>query len=284
MRKWIWEEFKFMGGKFMGGSDNQFYHGRITRRVDVAPDLWSIRVAPGGKFNFRPGQYATLGVQSTDKRSERAYSIVSAPHENEVEFFIELVPGGELTPLLYNLQSGDEILMRKVPKGRFLLDINGSDKKHLLVSTVTGVAPFVSYIRSLMNDEREGKCPAGNRLFLLNGASRSWEFGYDQELANIASRAKWLTYVPTISRAWEDKAWNGERGRVDDLLRKYIDEWRLTGEDTVAYLCGHPEMIERSKGILRRKGFPKEAIREEIYWVPARRASVEGREELFERA
>jgi len=258
----------------MRASDNQFYHGRITRRVDVASDLWSIRVAPGSKFNFRPGQYATLGVQSTDKRSERAYSIVSAPHENEVEFFIELVPGGELTPLLYNLQSGDEILMRKVPKGRFLLDINGSDKKHLLVSTVTGVAPFVSYIRSLMNDEREGKCPAGNRLFLLNGASRSWEFGYDQELANIASRANWLTYVPTISRAWEDKAWNGERGRVDDLLRKYIDEWRLTGEDSVAYLCGHPEMIERSKGILRRKGFPKEAIREEIYWVPARKASA----------
>ena len=65
-------------------SDNQFYHGRITRRVDFAPDLWSIRVNPGGKFKFRPGQYATLGVQSGNKRSERAYSIVSSPHENEV--------------------------------------------------------------------------------------------------------------------------------------------------------------------------------------------------------
>jgi len=57
---------------------------------------------------------------------------------------------------------------------------------------------------------------------------------------------------------------------VDDVLRKYVDDWRLTGQDTVAYLCGHPEMIERSKGILRRKGFPKEAIREEIYWVRAK--------------
>jgi ferredoxin--NADP+ reductase len=260
--------------KFMSSSDNLFYHGRITRRVNFAPDLWSIRVNPGGKFNFRPGQYATLGVQSTDKRSERAYSIVSSPHENEVEFFIELVPGGELTPQLYNLQSGDEILMRKVPKGRFLLDTNGSRKNHLLVSTVTGVAPFVSYIRSLVNDDREEKFPSGNRLFLLNGASRSWEFGYHQELANIASRAKWLTYVPTISRIWEDETWSGEQGRVDDVLRKYVDEWRLTGEDALAYLCGHPEMIERSRGILRRKGFPKEAIREEIYWVPPKKGPV----------
>ena len=82
----------------------------------------------------------------------------------------------------------------------------------------------------------------------------------------MASTAHWLTYVPTISRASEDVTWNGERGRVDDLLRKYVDEWGLTGEDTLTYLCGHPEMIEHSKSILRRKGFPADAIREETYW------------------
>jgi ferredoxin-NADP reductase len=54
-------------------SDNQFGCGRITRWVDLAAGLWSIRIDPGGgEFKFRPGQYATLGVQSTDKRSERA--------------------------------------------------------------------------------------------------------------------------------------------------------------------------------------------------------------------
>jgi ferredoxin--NADP+ reductase len=84
--------------------------------------------------------------------------------------------------------------MRKVPKGRFLLQPNVPHKNHLLVSTVTGVAPYVSYIRSLMNDERKGGFPSGNRLSLLNGASRSWEFGYHEELANMASTANWLTY------------------------------------------------------------------------------------------
>ncbi len=248
-------------------SDDTSYRARITRRTDFAPDLWSIRVNPGGAFAFQPGQYATLGVQGPDGRSERAYSIVSSPYEDELEFFFELVPEGELTPQLHRLQPGDEMLMRKVPKGRFLLDTNGPRKNHLLVSTVTGLAPYLSYIRTLAADAKEGKFPEGHRLFLLNGASRSWEFGYHQEVSKAASEATWLTYVPTISRPWEDEQWQGETGRVDDVLRKYVDQWGLSGENTLAHLCGHPEMIEHGKGILQRKGFPKEALKEEVYWI-----------------
>jgi len=251
--------------------DDKFYRAKITQRTDFAPDLWSVRVEPGGEFCFRPGQYATLGVRGADRRSERAYSIVSSPHEKEIEFFFELVPDGELTPQLHALQSGDEILMRKVAKGRFLLDTNGPRKNHLLVSTVTGIAPFISYIRSLDKDSRDGTFPEGHRVFLLTGGSRSWELAYHDEVARLASEANWLTYVATISRPWEDEKWNGETGRVDDVLRKYTDRG-LTGEDTLAYLCGHPQMIEQSKSILQRKGLPKEAIKEEVYWIPAKSA------------
>ena len=102
----------------MPTSDDKFYRAKITKRVDFAPDLWMIRIQPGGEFRFAPGQYATLGVQGAEKRSERAYSIVSSPYEGEMEFFFELVPQGELTPQLYKLQLGDELLMRKVAKGR----------------------------------------------------------------------------------------------------------------------------------------------------------------------
>src|SRR5580704_1431993 len=99
-------------------TDEKFYHPRITKRVDFAPDLWMIRINPGGEFKFVPGQYATLGVweEGSQKRSERPYSIVSSPYESEIEFFFELVPNGDLTPDLYKLQIGDEMLMRKVPK------------------------------------------------------------------------------------------------------------------------------------------------------------------------
>jgi ferredoxin--NADP+ reductase len=254
--------------------EDKFYHPRITKRVDFAEDLWMIRVHPGAEFKFLPGQYATLGVEGPLKRSERAYSIASSPYEEEMEFFFELVPAGELTPKLYQLQPGDELLMRKVPKGRFTLDVKSGRTNHLLVSTVTGVAPFVSYVRTLYQDWKEGKFAGDQKLFLLNGASKSWEFGYSQELQKFAAEVPWLTYIPTISRPWDDEKWTGETGRVDDVLRKYSDLWGLTGENSVGYLCGHPDMIEHGKGILKRIGFIKQFLHEEVYWIPAKEAAA----------
>jgi len=256
----------------MTTSDDKFFHASVTRRVDFAPDLWMFRVQAGGQFPFVPGQYATLGVELTDnKRVERPYSIASSPSESEIEFFFELVPGGALTPLLHKLQPGDPLLMRKVPKGRFSLDLQGVRKNHLLVSTVTGVAPFVSYVRTLHKEWTEGRFDGAHKLYLLNGASRPWEFGYLDELRQFAQKVPWFQYVPTVSRPWDHADWDGEVGRADDILRKYAGQWGLDASNTVAYLCGHPEMIEHSKAILKRRGFvDKDGVKEEVYWVPAK--------------
>jgi ferredoxin/flavodoxin---NADP+ reductase len=256
-----------------GTNAEKFYRATITKRIDIAPELWIIRIRPNGEFNFTPGQYATLGVEGPDGRTERPYSIVSSPNESELEFFFELVPPGDLTPLLYRLQPGDELLMRKVPKGRFVLDTKSGPTNHLLVCTVTGVAPFVSYVRTLYREWKEGRFAGAHKLFLLNGASRSWEFAYLDELQKFAQEVPWLEYVPTISRPWDDEKWTGETGRVDDILRKYTDMWGL-GANAVAYLCGHPGMVEGAKGILKRIGFAKEEMKEEIYWVPSKKTLV----------
>jgi ferredoxin--NADP+ reductase len=173
-------------------ADDKHYRAKITKRVDFSPELWMIRIDPGTLFKFTPGQYATLGVEGEDKRSERPYSIVSSPYENEIEFFFELVPNGELTPKIYRLSAGDEVLMRKASKGRFALDIASGRANHLLVCTVTGVAPYVSFVRTLYKDWNEGSFQGERKLFLLNGASRSWEFGYSAELQNYAQRVPWL--------------------------------------------------------------------------------------------
>jgi ferredoxin-NADP reductase len=70
----------------MSGSDTEkFQRPKITRRVDIAPELWMIRVQPDGDFKFAPGQHATLGLEGPDKHRERPYSTVSAPHESELE-------------------------------------------------------------------------------------------------------------------------------------------------------------------------------------------------------
>lgn len=255
----------------MTNPDDRFYHAQVTQRVDFAPDLWMFRIQSGGEFKFVPGQYATLGVEREGKRVERPYSIASSPAEDEIEFFFELVPEGALTPQLHKLQVGDPLLMRKVPKGKFTLDTQNGRTNHLLISTVTGVAPFVSYVRTLHKDWKEARFDGSHKLYLLNGASRPWEFGYKDELEKFAAEIPWFTYIPTVSRPWDHSDWPGEIGRADDVLRKYADQWGLTAANTVAYLCGHPDMIEHSKAILKRRGFvDKSSIKEEVYWVPAK--------------
>jgi ferredoxin/flavodoxin---NADP+ reductase len=253
----------------ISNTEEKFFQAQVVRRVDFAPDLWSFRVAAGGEFKFAPGQYATLGVESNGKRIERPYSIASSPVEDELEFFFELVPEGALTPLLHKLQAGDRLLMRKIAKGKFSLDMQSGRTNHLLISTVTGVVPFVSYVRTLAKEWREGRFDGAQKLYLLNGASRPWEFGYREELTRFDAELPWFNYVSTISRPWDHADWTGEIGRADDILRKYADQWELNPGNTTAYLCGHPEMIEHSKAILKRRGFTdKGAIKEEVYWIP----------------
>ncbi len=135
-------------------------------------------------------------------------------------------------------------------------------------------APFVSYVRTLYRGWKEGTFKGEHKLFLLNGASHSWEFGYCEELRKFAEEVPWLKYAPTVSRPWNDANWKGEMGRVDDVMRKYSDLWELDGTNSVAYLCGHPDMIENGKGMLKRIGFTKEHLKEEVYWIPAKKAET----------
>ena len=253
------------------------YQARILERRDLSPDLWLVRVDPGGPFHYLAGQFATLGIELDGKRIERAYSIVSSPYEKTLEFFLELVPQGGLTPHLYNLKVADTLLCRKIAKGRFTLDLRSGRTQHLLVSTVTGIAPFVSYARTLYRDWKSGNgpMPGDHKLYCLQGGSRSWEFGYREELESYAAEAPWFKYVATVSRPWEDENWLGETGRVDDLLRKYADLWGLRPETTTAYLCGHPHMVENARGILRRAGWKKDAMLEEPYFQPGKAASAD---------
>jgi ferredoxin/flavodoxin---NADP+ reductase len=89
----------------MPPSADKHFHARIRDRRDLSPDLWLLRLDPGGPFEFRAGQYATLGFERDGQRVERAYSIVSSPYEEFLEFFLELVPDGGLTPQLHKLAS-----------------------------------------------------------------------------------------------------------------------------------------------------------------------------------
>ncbi len=230
---------------------------RITRREDLTGDLWKVWLEPEVPFTFKPGQYCTIGADSI----ERAYSIVSAPHEPQIELFIELVPppDGQLTPLLWNLYAGDTITIRDRAKGIFTFD--PKYENHLMVATVTGVVPYISIIRDYIY-----RGASGHRFYVLQGASYQDEFAYDRELRDLAQeRSDLLTYVDTVSRPAEEHnaGWSGETGRVNNLVEKYIDEFNLDPASTLVYACGHPGMIEDVKERLTPKGWK---VKEERFW------------------
>jgi ferredoxin--NADP+ reductase len=242
--------------------EGKYVRGEITARREVADGLaiWRVRL-DGGSIPFRPGQYVAMGLPLGDRMLERPYSICSAPGEAELEFFIELVPGGALTSRLFALPPGGAVYLRRAAKGRFLLD--PGVRRHLMVASVTGAAPFVSILRDL---SRRGESPA--RVLLVHSASTPGELGYDQELTTLSQACSWFSYVPTISRPWLAPEWPGERGRAEDIVRKHADREELLPGRATVYCCGNPRMIRNVKAVMERAGFAGESVREEMYWAP----------------
>jgi ferredoxin--NADP+ reductase len=236
--------------------------GVVVSRRDVSSDLWIVRLRTAERISFVPGQYVAVGLPSAERLVERPYSVASSPREEDLEFFLELVPGGHLTPHLYDVPVGGRVWVRRAAKGRFVFDSASGRPDHFMVATVTGVAPFVSMVREMVTQG----APAV-RLALLHAASRAPELGYCDELSEYARHHPWFTYIPTLSRPWLEPDWTGEVGRAEDVLRKHLDALGFTAATTTAYACGHPEMIEKAKGIFERAGFPKEAVKQEVYWV-----------------
>jgi NAD(P)H-flavin reductase len=209
------------------------------------------------EFTFKAGQYCTIGRDGI----ERAYSITSAPHEPDLELFVEVVPppDGVLTPKLWELGPGDTLSIRPRAKGLFTMD--PSLPNQLLVGTVTGIVPYVSFIRDYLHHGLEG-----HRFYILQGASYRDELAYDAELERVAAEhPELLTFVPTVSRSGEarNRGWEGETGRVNTIVDKYIEKFGLTPSDTLVYACGHPGMIEDVKERLLPKGF---RVEEERFW------------------
>jgi ferredoxin--NADP+ reductase len=237
----------------------------VTRRVEITSHLWIVRVRPDVKVSFLPGQYFTIGLPTESKLIERPYSVASSPGDPELEFFLQVVPEGKLSPQLHEIPVGGEVYLRPAAKGRFTFDEQSGRLNHFMVATVTGLAPYLSIVRHLISREKSGE-PMPYRIAILHSASTSAELAYDEELAGYAGQKAWLEYIPTISRIWVDQGWQGERGRVEDVARKHLDSLGFDASSTTVYLCGNPNMIRIMDGILERSGFEKGSVKRELYW------------------
>ena len=229
----------------------------ITKRVDHTHDLFSLWFTPPvNNYQWKSGQYCTIGIDGI----ERAYSIVSAAWEGTVELFIELVPNGELTPRLHKLKVGDMVSFRPSAKGLFVF--NPKVTNHLMMSTVTGVVPFVSIARDYVH-----KNLSGHKFYIIEGASYTDEFVYDKELEDFAKKhPETFIFIPTISRPTDPKNahWKGEVGRANAVMEKYIQKYNLPKDSTQVYACGHPGMIESCKEQSAHLGYK---FVEEKFWV-----------------
>lgn len=238
----------------------------VVARRDISSDLWIVRLHPEEKIAFTPGQYVTVGLPGPERLVERPYSVASSPQDEELEFFLELVPGGHLTPHLYDVPVGGHAYVRRAAKGRFLFDDKSGRAHHFMVATVTGAAPYVSMLREMAERREEGR-PVPYRIAMLHSASIARDLGYCEELSEYGRRYPWFTYIPTVSRPWLDPSWSGELGRAEDVLRKHLDNRGFYPAHTTVYVCGNPNMIENVKTVLQRAAFPNEFVKQEVYWV-----------------
>ena len=230
---------------------------KVTKRVDVTEDLLIMWITKPDGYSFKPGQYCTIGIDGL----ERAYSIVSAPHENELELFVELVPppDGMLTPEIWKLKEGDIVSIR--PRAKGIFTFKPKYNKHLFVSTVTGVVPYISILRDYLYHNQ-----TGHEFYVLFGASYQTEFTYKDEIDEISeNHNEFVKFVPTVSRPKEaaNSSWDGEIGRVNEIVGKYVEIFALDAENTLIYACGHPGMIEDVKEKWIPKGFK---VEEERFW------------------
>jgi ferredoxin--NADP+ reductase len=247
----------------------------LTERIDVNPELAIFKVRPDGAPipDFVPGQYATLGLPdpkadpAKPKLIARAYSIASAPNERAgLEFVIVVVREGQLTPLLWELPVGGRIWLAPKCKGTFTMEELPPERDLLMVSTGTGIAPFISMLRAYRGQNR------WRRLILVNGVRLPADLAYREELA-AAARSPDVRYLPFVTR---DPSWDGLQGRVsrvlEDALYQELVGAPLTPEDCHVFLCGNPDMIAQMETALEARGFRPHSKRSpgnihvEKYW------------------
>jgi ferredoxin--NADP+ reductase len=245
--------------------DDERYNARLVRREDQHESLASFWVRFDGEPTpFEPGQYMTFGVFVDGKIVQRPYSVASAPAtagDTGYEFYVRLVQGGTFTPVLWELPVGHRVRMIG-PKGKFVLEPD-DDRVHLFISSGTGNAPFVSMMRQCLADGTT------RRAVFLNGVSHVRDLGYRDILESWQRDGTYpVTFVPTVSRASDpsNAGWPGWTGRVETIVAPVVTDLGLDPGDTVAYLCGNPDMIQSAEETLLGLGFPEAAVKKELYW------------------
>jgi ferredoxin--NADP+ reductase len=246
------------------------YNATVTGKILITPDLMILRVRTDEpREEFSAGQYTTIGTLGSEERSlnsvvpidqvpdgkmvTRPYSIASASHDvQNFEFYISQVKSGQLTPRLFNLAQGSRMWVDDKILGIFTLGETPPNSNIVMIATGTGLAPYISFLRTYINLHRDVK------LAVIHGAAFPWDLGYFSELSFIQSTFANFYYLPTLLRA--DESWTGLRGYVQDHLQSGLLESvgiEINPEKTHFFLCGNPKMVEAVSSYLGERNYKR---------------------------
>jgi len=220
-------------------------------------NLFSFKTTRDPGLRFENGQFVMIGLQLESRPLVRAYSIASPNYEEHLEFFSIKVPNGPLTSRLQHLKVNDEVLVSRKPTGTLVIHDLKPGKNLYLLSTGTGLAPFMSVIQDIEAYDRFEK------IVLIHGVRYVSELAYadfiEKELPNNEFFGEFvrekLIYYPTVTR---EEFRN--QGRLTDLINsgKLFDDIGLPPLNPIddrAMICGSPQMLADTAALLDARGF-----------------------------
>lgn len=221
--------------------------------------LFSFTTTRDAALRFSNGHFTMIGLKIGERPLLRAYSIASANYEDHLEFLSIKVENGPLTSRLQHIQPGDSIIVGRKPTGTLLVDYLLPGKRLYLLSTGTGLAPFMSIVRDPETYEKF------EQIVLVHGVRTADELAYhDLLVQHLPSHeflgdmvASQLLYYPTVTR--EEYR---HTGRIPDLMAsgKLHDDLGVPPLDPAAdrvMICGSPAMLRDLKAMLEERGFPE---------------------------
>ena len=208
-------------------------------------------------LRFSNGHFTMIGLRVNNKPLLRAYSIVSANYEEHLEFLSIKVPDGPLTSRLQHIKVGEHIIVGRKPTGTLVIDYLLPGKRLYMLSTGTGLAPFMSIVRDPETYEKF------EQVILVHGVRQKDELAYhdllvehlpQHEILGELVTSK-LRYYPTVTR----EAYRN-MGRVTELIDtgKLFEDLQLPALDAALdriMICGSPGMLRDLKKMLQDTGF-----------------------------
>ncbi|MGP4865144.1 ferredoxin--NADP reductase [Psychrobacter sp. T6-5] len=249
----------------------------VLSKTTWTPNLFSFTVSRPDSFKFTAGQFVRLGVnpsqlkyyqqvEASDEVSNtalnedifRAYSIVSSPFDEVLEFFSIVIPDGAFTSQLQHLQVGDELLLNTMPFGFLTLARYQKPlpKDLWLLATGTGLAPFLSMLQDLKTWEDY------EHIVLAYSARSTDELAYveqierlQEDFGTLVDNPAKLIFIPIVTRESVD-------GALSERLPKLLLEGTLQAragitldvDTTHVMLCGNPDMVDDTKEALKTLG------------------------------